>query len=64
MLTSESKLSQMTPYKDGVITSRNTFQKYYFQSELQLFIEDSLEKPAISAGPGIFIIFKDVLNDR
>ncbi|MCH2056919.1 MAG: DNA phosphorothioation-associated putative methyltransferase [Thalassotalea sp.] len=64
MLTSESKLSQMTPYKDGVITSRNTFQKYYFQSELQLFIEDSLEKPAISAGPGIFIIFKDELEEQ
>lgn len=64
MLASESKLSQMTPYKDGVITSRNTFQKYYFQSELQLFIEDSLEKPAISVGPGIFIIFKDELEEQ
>jgi len=64
MLTSESKLSQMTSYKDGVITSRNTFQKYYFQSELQLFIEDSLEKPAISVGPGIFIIFKDELEEQ
>ena len=64
MLASESKLSQMTPYQDGVITSRNTFQKYYFQSELQLFIEDSLEKPAISVGPGIFIIFKDELEEQ
>jgi DNA phosphorothioation-associated putative methyltransferase len=64
MLASESKLSQMTSYKDGVITSRNTFQKYYFQSELQLFIEDSLEKPAISVGPGIFIIFKDELEEQ
>jgi len=64
MLASESKISQMTAYKDGVITSRNTFQKYYCQSELQLFIEDSLEKPAISVGPGIFIIFKDELEEQ
>ena len=64
MLASESKLSQMTQYKDGVITSRNTFQKYYFQSELQLFIEDTLEKSAISVGPGIFIIFKDELEEQ
>lgn len=64
MLTSESKLSQMTPYKDGVITSRNTFQKYYFQSELQLFIEDTLEMSAISVGPGIFIVFKDELEEQ
>lgn len=64
MLISESKLAQMTQYKDGVITSRNTFQKYYFQSELQLFIEDSLEKSAISVGPGIFVIFKDELEEQ
>jgi DNA phosphorothioation-associated putative methyltransferase len=64
MLVSESKLAQMTPYKDGVITSRNTFQKYYFQSELQLFIEDALDKSAISVGPGIFIIFKDELEEQ
>ncbi|MDO6694538.1 DNA phosphorothioation-associated putative methyltransferase [Aliiglaciecola sp. 3_MG-2023] len=64
MLISESKLAQMTQFKDGVITSRNTFQKYYFQTELQLFLEDSLEKTAISAGPGIFIIFKDELEEQ
>jgi DNA phosphorothioation-associated putative methyltransferase len=64
MLASESKLAQMTQYKDGVITSRNTFQKYYFQSELQLFIEDTIEKAAISVGPGIFMIFKDELEEQ
>ncbi|KXI29586.1 DNA phosphorothioation-associated putative methyltransferase [Paraglaciecola hydrolytica] len=64
MLISETKLAQMTQYKDGVITSRNTFQKYYFQSELQLFIEDSLDKTAISVGPGIFIVFKDELEEQ
>ena len=64
MLISESKLAQMTQYKDGVITSRNTFQKYYFQSELQLFIENTLDKSAISIGPGIFIIFKDELEEQ
>ncbi|MEP1384668.1 MAG: DNA phosphorothioation-associated putative methyltransferase [Paraglaciecola sp.] len=64
MLISESKLAQMTQYKDGVITSRNTFQKYYFQAELQLFIEDTLDRTAISAGPGIFIIFKDELEEQ
>jgi DNA phosphorothioation-associated putative methyltransferase len=64
MLISESKLAQMTQYKDGVITSRNTFQKYFFQAELQLFIENILEKTAISAGPGIFIIFKDEFEEQ
>ncbi|MCW8107116.1 DNA phosphorothioation-associated putative methyltransferase [Alteromonas ponticola] len=64
MLMSEARLAQYTPYKDGVLTSRNTFQKYYFQSELQLFIEESLEQRAISAGPGIFMVFKDKLEEQ
>jgi hypothetical protein len=30
-------------YGDGVITSRNTFQKYYDQEELKLYIDQVLE---------------------
>ena len=39
MLANESYLERFTPYKDGIITSRKTFQKYYNQSELKMFIE-------------------------
>ncbi|MCP5079399.1 MAG: DNA phosphorothioation-associated putative methyltransferase, partial [Psychromonas sp.] len=31
MLANETYIRQFTPYKDGVITSRNTFQKYFTQ---------------------------------
>jgi len=64
MLSSESVISKMTPYKDGVITSRNTFQKYYTQVELKTFVQDVLEREAITAGPGIVIIFKDQLEEQ
>jgi DNA phosphorothioation-associated putative methyltransferase len=59
MLANESYLAQFTPFKDGIITSRNTFQKYYTQSELKLFIELSLDEQAIAVAPGIYFIFKD-----
>ena len=46
-------------YNDGVITQRNTFQKYFTQPELKDFLSDTLETEAIPVAPGIFYIFKD-----
>lgn len=59
MLANESHIAQFQPYKDGVITSRNTFQKYYNQSELKDFIETTLDENAVAISPGIFYIFRD-----
>lgn len=64
MLGSESLISSFKQYKDGVITSRNTFQKYYTQQELKLFLQDTLEVEPISFGPGIFILFKDEIEEQ
>lgn len=47
------------PYGDGVLTSRNTFQKYYTQGELRQFIAETLLEEPIPVGPGIFYVFKD-----
>ena len=47
------------PYGDGYLTSRNTFQKYFNQGELQNFIESVLDEQAIPVGPGVFFVFKD-----
>jgi len=59
MIAGESLISQFKPYKDGIITSRNTFQKYFSQSELRSYIETTLKESVIAAGPGVFFIFKD-----
>ncbi len=59
MLANESYLAQFTPYKDGVITSRNTFQKYFSQAELKSYIERTLDEEPIAISLGIFYIFKD-----
>ncbi len=64
MIAGESIIQQFTPYKDGVITSRNTFQKYYAQSEFRSYVEMCLDENAIAVGQGIFIVFKDKMEEQ
>lgn len=64
MLANDSYIAQFKSYKDGVITSRNTFQKYYAQSEIKAYIERNLQEEAIAVAPGIFYIFKDKLVEQ
>lgn len=58
MLANQESVSG-TPYSDGVLTSRNTFQKYYTQGELRHFIDEVTGEEPIPVGPGIFFLFKD-----
>lgn len=64
MVAGERVISQFQPYKDGVITSRNTFQKYYSQAEIRYYIESVLDESAIAVGQGIFLVFKDKLEEQ
>ena len=64
MLIGRGDLSNSRPYKDGFITSRNTFQKYYTQSEFREFLCETLGTEAIAAGPGIFFVFKDEVAEQ
>ena len=45
-------------YGDGIVTNRNTFQKYYEQEELKLYIDQVLEVESIPAGLGIYMVFR------
>jgi DNA phosphorothioation-associated putative methyltransferase len=47
------------PFRDGFITSRNTFQKYFSQGELKDYLEHALGQQVFMAGPGIALIFSD-----
>ncbi len=58
MLTSSAPLAARA-YRDGVLSSRDTFQKYYRQEELQQFIESVLDEEAVPVAPGVFYVFKD-----
>lgn len=59
MLGNESVFEKYQPYKDGVLTKRQTFQKYYFQNELKTYIESTLNEEALALAPGIFLVFRD-----
>lgn len=46
-------------HRDGVLTSRNTFQKYYSSGELLQFVSAVLDQDALPAAPGVVYAFKD-----
>lgn len=48
----------LVAYGDGVVTNRNTFQKYYEQEELKLYIDQVLEVESIPASLGIYLVFR------
>jgi DNA phosphorothioation-associated putative methyltransferase len=48
-----------SPYADGYVTSRGTFQKYYEQHELRDWINEVLGVSSVAVAPGIFYIFQD-----
>lgn len=49
-------------YGDGVVTSRNTFQKYFEQEELKLYIDQVLGVDSIPSGLGIYFVFRDPIE--
>jgi hypothetical protein len=51
-------------FRDGVLTARNTFQKYFEQQELQQYIEDALETTAVPVALGIFYVFRDPADQQ
>jgi hypothetical protein len=55
----DSRQQGQIAYGDGVITSRNTFQKYYEQEELKIYIDQVLSVDAIPVALGIYFVFRD-----
>jgi hypothetical protein len=45
------------PFRDGFLTSRNTFQKYFTQAEFKDYLEHVLARPAFMVGPGVALVF-------
>lgn len=51
-------------FGDGILTTWNTFQKYFEQQELQQYIEDALERNAIPLALGVFAVFRDPIAQQ
>ena len=58
VLINDSSRGQVA-YGDGIITSRNTFQKYYEQEELKVYIDQVLGVEAIPVALGIYFVFRE-----
>lgn len=59
MTENSNNTPEATPFKDGLLTKTNTFQKYYTQSEIKHYIDSTLDVYSIPVNQGIFFIFKD-----
>lgn len=51
--------SAWKPYRDGVVTSRRTFQRYFSQDELRALVEVTLNVRPVTLAPGIVAVFRD-----
>ena len=59
MVMGKADLTGLRPYRDGHLTARGTFQKYFGQQELRDFIEEALGEAPLALGPGVFAVFRD-----
>ena len=53
-----TELERHRAFGDGVLTSRNTFQKYFAHEELGAYVADALGREPVSVGPGLFFVFR------
>ena len=49
---------------DGIVTRKQTFQKFYTQEELRDWIKAVLDHDVVAAAPGIFYLFKDPAEEQ
>ena len=59
MAPSSASIENAKPFKDGFLTSRKTFQKYYTQEQLRDFIRSVTGVEPAAVAPGIFFVFAD-----
>ncbi len=59
MGASKAPLSGLRPYRDGYLTTRGTFQRYYSQDGLKELVASATGRRAMSLAPGIVAIFRD-----
>jgi DNA phosphorothioation-associated putative methyltransferase len=55
----DNRTSGQIAYGDGIVTRHNTFQKYYEQEELKVYIDQVLGVDAIPVALGIYFVFRD-----
>ncbi len=59
LIAGQEAYDDVLTFGDGVITSRDTFQKFFEPADIQALIEDSLHTEAVPVGLGIYLAFRD-----
>lgn len=54
----EAKGLKLKSHRDGFLTQKGTFQKFYLQGELRQWVDETLGVTSVAAGPGIFYVFR------
>lgn len=62
LIAGQEAYDDIQAYGDGVLTSRDTFQKFFEPSEIQALIEDTLHTEAVPVGLGIYLVFRDTAD--
>lgn len=59
-----ASIACQTPHSDGVLTGGETFQKLYTQVEAREYLTETLDRPAIPLGVGVYVIFKTPADEQ
>jgi len=55
----QSSESAAQPFRDGFVTGRGTFQRYFTHDEISRLIETTLDTSSVPLAPGIYVVFSD-----
>jgi DNA phosphorothioation-associated putative methyltransferase len=58
MIVGAVPVDGLKPFRDGYLTSRGTFQKYYQQDELRQIVAHATGSGPVALAPGIFVAFR------
>ena len=62
LIAGQEAYNDIRTFGDGVLTGRDTFQKFFEPSEIQALIEDTLHTEAVPVGLGIYLVFRDTAD--
>lgn len=64
MLVGKGNTAGLQRLGDGYLSTRGTFQKYFTQAEIKSLLEASLGAEAIAVAPGVFLVFRNKIEEQ
>ena len=62
LIAGQEAYDDVLTFGDGVITRRDTFQKFFEPADVQALLEDTLHTEAVPVGLGIYLVFRDTAD--